>query len=158
MPHNRVHPDDVSYRMTTIQLEGCAAPLNALKPTTVLLVDDHEIVRAGVRAVLASSDFKIIAEAENGVQAVAMAAHLCPDVVIMDISMPLLNGMEATRQICHQVATTKVLMLTSHADRSFIEKARAAGAAGYLTKDAAMSLPGAIRAICNGVPFFSPGH
>jgi DNA-binding NarL/FixJ family response regulator len=86
-----------------------------------------------------------------------MAARLSPDVVVMDITMPLLDGLAATGQILQHAAATKVLVLTSHADSAFIELARAVGAAGYLTKDTAMVLPDAIRAICDGVPFFSPG-
>lgn len=125
---------------------------------TVLLAEDHQIVRAGLRSMLGgSTDFKVIGEAANGLQAVTMAASLCPDVVIMDITMPLLDGLEATRQILQNAPATKVLVLTAHADAAFIERARAVGAAGYLTKDTAMVLPDAIRAICHGVPFFSPG-
>ncbi len=130
-----------------------------MNPITVLLAEDHQIVRAGLRSMLGgSTDFKVIGEAENGRQAVTLAASLCPDVVVMDITMPLLDGLEATRQILQHAAATKVLVLTSHADAMFIEQARAAGAAGYLTKDSAMVLPEAIRAIYQGVPFFSPGH
>ncbi len=130
-----------------------------MNPITVLLAEDHQIVRAGLRTMLGGSpDFKVIGEAENGLQAVAMAASLCPDVVVMDISMPLLDGIEATRQILQHSAAAKVLVLTCHPDSSFIEQARAAGAAGYLTKDTATVLPDAIRGICRGAPFFSPGH
>jgi DNA-binding NarL/FixJ family response regulator len=129
-----------------------------MNPITVLLAEDHTIIREGLRAMLRrSTDFKVIGEAENGRQAVAMAGSLCPDVVVMDITMPLLDGLAATRQILQHSAATKVLVLTSHADSAFIELARAVGAAGYLTKDTAMVLPDAIRAICQGFEFFSPG-
>ena len=130
-----------------------------MNPITILLAEDHPIVRTGLRSMLGgSTDFKVIGEAENGLQAVTMAARLCPDVVVMDITMPLLDGLEATRQILQNAPATKVLVLTAHADAMFIEQAKALCAAGYLTKDTAMVLPDAIRAICKGVPFFSPGH
>lgn len=130
-----------------------------MNPITVLLAEDHQIVRAGLRSMLGgSTEFKVIGEAENGLQAVTLAASLCPDVVVMDITMPLLDGLEATRQILQTAPTTKVLVLTAHPDVIFIEQAKAAGAAGYLTKDTATVLPEAIRAVCHGVPFFSPGH
>lgn len=130
-----------------------------MNPITVLLAEDHQIIRAGLRAMLGgSTDFKVIGEAENGLQAVALTASLCPEVVVMDITMPLLDGLEATRQILQHSAATKVLVLTAHADAMFVEKARKVGASGYLTKDTAMVLADAIRAICDGTPFFSPGH
>jgi DNA-binding NarL/FixJ family response regulator len=130
-----------------------------MNPITILLAEDHQIIRAGLRSMLGgSTEFKVIGEAVNGLQAVAMAARLYPDVVVMDITMPFLDGIEATRQILQSNPATKVLVLTSHADCPFVEQARAVGAAGYLTKDTAIVLPDAIRAICKGVPFFSPGH
>ena len=130
-----------------------------MKPITVVLAEDHRIIREGLRAMLGNSeDFKIIGEAENGLQAVAMAGHLCPDVVVMDITMPFLDGLSATRQILQNSASTKVLILTGHADTAFVEQAREIGASGYLTKETATVLPEAIRAICKGAPFFSPGH
>lgn len=130
-----------------------------MNPITVLLAEDHQIVRAGLRTMLGRSpDFKVIGEAANGLQAVSMAASLSPEVVVMDITMPLLDGLEATRQILQHSAATKVIILTCHADSPLIEQARAVGASGYLTKDTATVLPEAIRAICHGAPFFSPGH
>ncbi len=130
-----------------------------MNPITVLLAEDHKIIREGLRAILRhSTDIKVIGEAENGRQAVAMAASLCPDVVVMDLTMPLLEGLEATRQILQNSATTKVLVFTAHADSPFIEQAKAAGASGYLTKDTALVLTDAIRAVWQGVPFFSPGN
>ena len=130
-----------------------------MNPITVVLAEDHQIIREGLRSMLGGSeDFKIIGEAENGLQAVALAARLCPDVVVMDITMPFLDGLSATRQILQNSASTKVLILTGHADTAFIEQAREIGASGYLTKQTATVLPEAIRAICKGVPFFSPGH
>jgi DNA-binding NarL/FixJ family response regulator len=130
-----------------------------MNPITVVLAEDHQIIREGLRSMLGGSeDFKIIGEAENGLQAVALAARLCPDVVVMDITMPFLDGLSATRQILQNSASIKVLILTGHADTAFIEQAREIGASGYLTKQTATVLPEAIRAVCKGVPFFSPGH
>jgi DNA-binding NarL/FixJ family response regulator len=125
---------------------------------TVLLAEDHMIVREGLLALLKrETDIEVIGEAENGRQAVALAATLCPDVVVMDIAMPLLNGLEATRQILHAVPTTKVLVLSAHGDDAYVEQAMALGAAGFLIKQTASHvLPVAIREICKGRPFFSP--
>jgi DNA-binding NarL/FixJ family response regulator len=124
----------------------------------LLLVDDHAIVRAGLRALLDSAgDVQVIAEAENGQQAVEAAARLRPDVVLMDIGMPRLNGMEASRQIAHEVPTTKVLVLSSYSDGQHVRQAIAAGAAGYLMKQsAAAELLEAIRETANGGAYFSP--
>ena len=133
-------------------------PTKLMIPITVLLAEDHKIIREGLRALLERSpNFNVIGEAENGHQAVAMVGLLRPDVVVMDLTMPLLDGLEATRQILQTAPTTKVLVLTSHAAAAFVDQAMAVGAAGYLTKDTAIVLPDAIRAVCQGVPFFSPG-
>ncbi|MEQ1752412.1 MAG: response regulator transcription factor [Prosthecobacter sp.] len=130
-----------------------------MNPITVLLAEDHQIVRAGLRSILENStDFKVVGEAEKGLQAIAMSTRLCPSVVVMDITMPLMDGLEATRQILQNNPIIKVLVLTAHADPHFIEHAMKLGAAGYLTKDTAAVLPEAIRAVCGGVSFFSPGN
>jgi DNA-binding NarL/FixJ family response regulator len=130
-----------------------------MKKVSVLLVDDHPVVRRGLIALLETeADLVVIEEADNGRAAVALAQKTRPDVVIMDVSMPLLNGAEATRQIRKTVPTAQVLVLSSYADDEFVEHLMQAGAAGYLTKETATNdLVGAIRAVHAGKTFFSPG-
>jgi DNA-binding NarL/FixJ family response regulator len=127
-------------------------------PITILLAEDHTIVREGLRALLKlEPDFKVVGEAENGRQAVALATQLRPDVIIMDIAMPLLNGLEATRQILQLTPATKVLVLSAHSDDAYVDQVMALGASGYLNKQtAAHVLPEAIREVQKGTPFFSP--
>ncbi len=129
-----------------------------MNPITVLLAEDHLIVREGLRALLnLETDMKIVGEAENGRQAVSLACQLGPDVVVMDIAMPLLNGLAATRQILQASPSTKVLMLSAHSDDSYVEQVMALGAAGYLIKQtAAHVLLEAIREVYQGRPYFSP--
>ncbi len=118
----------------------------------ILLADDHPVVRHGLRALLsAETDIEIVGEAENGVDAVELVKASLPNLVIMDFSMPLLNGAEATRQIHQAIPSVKVLVLSSYEDREFVEKFKTAGAAGYITKDAAAAdLLKAIREIHSG--------
>ena len=127
---------------------------------TVLLAEDHTIVREGLRALLKlEADIKVVGEAANGRQAVALASKLCPDVVVMDIAMPLLNGLEATRQILQTAPSAKVLMLSAHSDDAYVEQVMALGAAGYLIKQtAAHVLPDAIREVHKGNTLFQPLH
>src|SRR5207244_9259142 len=129
-----------------------------MKKISVLLVDDHTVVRQGLRALLRSEeDIEVVAEAENGRQAVALARKTPPNVVVMDIAMPLLNGLEATRQILKSLPTTKVLVLTSYGDDDCVAQLMQAGAAGYLIKQtAANDLLKAIREVYRGNAFFSP--
>ena len=129
-----------------------------MKRISVLLVDDHTVVRQGLRALLrAEEDIEVIGEAENGRQAVALARKSPPDVVVMDVAMPLLNGLEATRQILKLCPTTKVLVLTSYGDDECVEQLMKAGACGYLIKQtAANDLLKAIREVQRGNAFFSP--
>ena len=124
----------------------------------VLLVDDHTVVRQGLRALLRSEeDIDVIGEAENGRQAVMLVRKSTPDVVVMDVAMPLLNGLEATRQILKLAPGTKVLVLTSYGDDECVEQLMQAGAAGYLIKQtAAQDLLKAIREVQRGNAFFSP--
>lgn len=124
----------------------------------VLLVDDHTVVRQGLRALLnCEEDIEVIGEAENGRQAVMLARKTPPDVVLMDVAMPLLNGLEATRQILKSVPTCKVLVLTSYGDDECVEQLMQAGAVGYLIKQtAANDLLKAIREVQRGNAFFSP--
>ena len=124
----------------------------------VLLADDHNVVRQGLRALLAVElDIEIVGEADTGRQAVMLAKKLLPDVVVMDIAMPLLNGLEATRQITAQVPTTKVLILSTYSEDDYVQQLTEAGAAGYLVKQtAAQDLLKAIREAHKGNAFFSP--
>ena len=129
-----------------------------MNPITVLLAEDHTIVREGLLVLLKlETDIQVIGQAENGRQAVALAGTLGPDVVVMDIAMPLLNGLEATRQILHAAPKTKVLILSAHSDDAYVEKVMALGAAGYLIKQTASHmLVTAIREVSAGRSFFSP--
>jgi DNA-binding NarL/FixJ family response regulator len=124
----------------------------------ILLADDHVVVRQGLRALLAAEeDIDIVAEADNGRQAVQLGKKLLPDVVVMDIAMPVLNGLEATRQITRMLPATKVLILSSYTDDEYISQLTEAGAAGYLVKQtAANDLLKAIREAHKGNAFFSP--
>ena len=108
------------------------------KKIKILLADDHRIVREGIRSLLEKSDeLVVIAEAENGREAVQLARELCPDVILMDIAMPLLNGLEATHQIKRDCPDVKVLALSVHDDEEYIRQMLASGAMGYITKYAA---------------------
>ena len=129
-----------------------------MKRITVLLADDHPILREGLRSILKDeSDIEVAGEAEDGRQAVQLTRKLRPNVVVMDISMPLLNGFEATRQILKVVPATKVLFLSMHDDSEYIKQAAKLGAAGYVLKGAGLQiLAGAIRKTQNGNTFFSP--
>src|ERR1035437_9265097 len=102
---------------------------------TVLLAEDHTIVREGFRKMLEmEADMEVVGEAPDGRQAVALAGKLHPAVVLMDIAMPLLNGLEATRQIRKTLPATRVLMLSAHNDDAYVANATASGAAGFLLK------------------------
>lgn len=132
--------------------------MTAMKLITVLLADDHTVVREGLRTLLeAEPDIQVVGEAETGRQAVAMAKHLLPRVVVMDIAMPLLNGLEATRQILAAVPTAKVLILSAHSDDAYIEQVSTLGGAGYLLKHTSASiLCRAVREVHAGRTSFSP--
>jgi DNA-binding NarL/FixJ family response regulator len=129
-----------------------------MKPITVLLAEDHTIVREGLRALLKlETDIEVVGEADNGRQAVELVTKLHPHVVVMDIAMPLLNGMEATRQILAAAPDTKVLILSAHSDDAYVARVMTIGAAGYLIKQtAAHALPEAIRRVYEGKTCFSP--
>jgi DNA-binding NarL/FixJ family response regulator len=129
-----------------------------MRRIAVLLVDDHTVVRQGLRALLkAEGDMDVVGEAENGRQAVTLARKTSPDVVVMDVAMPLLNGLEATRQILKLLPTAKVLVLTSYGDDDSVDQLIQAGASGYLIKQtAANDLLKAIREVQRGNSFFSP--
>ncbi len=125
---------------------------------TVLLADDHTVVREGLRTLLeAEGDITVIGQAETGRQAVDLARKLRPAVVVMDIAMPVLNGLEATRQLLKAVPGTKVLILSAHSDDAYVEQVMALGAAGYLLKQtSAHILARAVREVQKGNHFFSP--
>jgi DNA-binding NarL/FixJ family response regulator len=124
----------------------------------VLLADDHAIVRQGIRVLVeAEADITVVGEAENGRQAVQMTTQLHPDVVVMDLAMPLLNGLEATRQIMKHDPNAKVLVLSSYSDREYVHQLTEVGAAGYLLKQtAADDLIKAVREARKGNAFFTP--
>jgi DNA-binding NarL/FixJ family response regulator len=129
-----------------------------MKKITVLLAEDHTIVREGLRKMLElEDDFEVVGEAQDGRQAAALANKLRPDVVLMDIAMPLLNGLEATRQVLKALPATKVLMLSAHGDDPYVESASRAGAVGFLVKQiSAHEVSRAIREVHKGNTFFSP--
>ena len=124
----------------------------------VILAEDHTIVRQGLRSLLEQSDdIEVIAEAEDGREAVSKTEQLKPDIVLMDISMPILNGIEATRQIKKKFPDIKVLILTMHTTEEYISQILHAGASGYLVKKSAHhELLSAIKAIQKGHSYLSP--
>lgn len=127
-------------------------------PITVLLADDHIMIREGLHALLKhETDIAVVEEAKDGREAVEMAAALNPTVIVMDIAMPLLNGLEATRQILKGNPAAKVLILSAHGDDAYLKQAILLGASGYLIKQtAAHILPVAIRQVSEGHEFYSP--
>ncbi len=129
-----------------------------MRKLRILLADDHIVMRTGLRALLERQpNLEVVGESENGRETVALAASLKPDVVVMDVGMPVLNGIEATQTIVTQNPTVAVVILSMHADESYVMRALKAGARGYLLKDsAAADLIGAIQAISQGKSFFSP--
>ena len=124
----------------------------------IVLADDHNIIRSGLRLLLERQpDFKVAAEAEDGRQAVQLVARHHPDVVVLDIGMPQLNGIEATRQIVAQESHANVVILSMHSDESYVLRALKAGARAYILKNAAEAdLIRAVRAVSEGKSFFSP--
>jgi DNA-binding NarL/FixJ family response regulator len=124
----------------------------------ILLGDDHTLVRQGLRKILEEQpDWEVVAEASDGREVVRQALALEPDVVILDIGMPLLNGIEAARQIARRLPNVNILILSMHAEEAYITQAMKAGARGYLLKDSAdTELIRAIGAIASGKSFFSP--
>ncbi len=128
-------------------------------PVNILIADDHQIVRQGLRFLLEKEiDLKVVAEAEDGRTTVRMARDLQPGVVIMDVAMPDLNGIEATRQILAESPKIKVIALSMYADRRFVVNMLKAGASGYLLKDCAFEeLTRAIRVVLAHKTYLSPG-
>ena len=125
---------------------------------TVLLAEDHTVVREGFRMLLdAEADLEVVGEAQTGRQAVELTKRLRPSVIVMDIAMPLLNGLEATRQIRKAFPDTKVVILSAHSDDAYIDQAITVGAVGFLLKQTSShDLSRAIREVQNGNTFFGP--
>ncbi|MBI4263482.1 MAG: response regulator transcription factor [Acidobacteria bacterium] len=130
-----------------------------MPPLRILLADDHTVVRQGLRKILEESpEWEVVAEAGDGREAVRKAEELKPDVAIIDVAMPLLNGIEATRQIVKRSPATRVLVLSMHSDEAYVNQILKAGATGYLLKDSAdVDLLQAVGAVSKGKSFFSPG-
>jgi DNA-binding NarL/FixJ family response regulator len=133
------------------------------KPIRVLLVEDHSMVRAGLMLLLEKSEgVEVVAEAGDGIKALALASRHQPDVVLMDITLPGIDGLETTRRIIQEHPRTRVLMLSMHSSQEFVAKALSFGAAGYLLKEsAAAELEVALRAVVRGENYLSPavsGH
>lgn len=124
----------------------------------ILLVDDHKIIRDGLKALLAQQpDMEVVAEADNGRMGVNLANKLKPDIVIMDISLPDLNGVDASRQILAQTTGVKIVALSMHSDRQFIEQMLLAGVSGYVLKDSAFEeLALAIKCVTKNQMYVSP--
>lgn len=124
----------------------------------IVIADDHGIVREGIRMILASQeDFEVVGEASTGREAVELARHMKPDVVLMDISMPDLNGIEATRRIREELPSVQVLGLTMHEEENYVFQMLKAGGAGYVLKRAASEdLVAAVRAVHRGEAFLYP--
>ncbi|WP_321494923.1 response regulator transcription factor [uncultured Desulfobacter sp.] len=126
--------------------------------TSIILADDHHVIREGLRLLLdRERDFLVMAEADSGVAALSAVKKFNPDLVIMDVSMPELNGMEATRKIISEVPGTKVLALSMHSDKRFVEGMFQAGVSGYILKNCiARELVSAIRLVAKGQVYISP--
>jgi len=127
-------------------------------PIRIMLADDHTIMRNGLRLVLEQeTDFAVVGEAANGREAIEVASRENPDVAVIDVAMPILNGIEATKRITADHPRTAVVILSMHSDEAYIVKALKAGARAYLLKDSAdTDLIQAVRAVCGGKAFFSP--
>ncbi len=129
-----------------------------MKKLRILLADDHVVMRTGLRALLErQSNLEVVGECENGRDTINLVASVKPDVVVMDVGMPVLNGIEATKTIVTEHPTVAVVILSMHADESYVMRALKAGARGYLLKDSAPAdLLGAIQAVSQNKSFFSP--
>jgi two-component system, NarL family, response regulator NreC len=129
-----------------------------MKQIRILLADDHAVVRQGFKMILsAQTDMEIVGEAGNGREAVELAGQLHPDIVVMDVAMPELNGIEATRRLAQSEPHTRVLALSMHKDSVYVREILRAGARGYLLKDSpAVDLVAAVRAVASGEGYLSP--
>src|SRR4029077_20829281 len=129
-----------------------------MRKLRILLADDHTVMRTGLRILLERQpNLEVVGETENGRQTVELSASLKPDVLVMDVGMPILNGIEATKQIVDKSSTTAVVILSMYSDEAYVMRALKAGARAYLLKDsAAVDLISAIEAVSQGKSFFSP--
>ena len=125
---------------------------------TVLLAEDHVVVREGLRIMIeAEGDIKVVGEAKTGREAVLLNKQVRPDVTVMDIAMPLLNGIQATQQILSEFPKSKILILSAHADPEYVDQLMALGVVGYLTKQTSAEMVArAVREVYTGGTFFSP--
>jgi two component transcriptional regulator, LuxR family len=125
---------------------------------SIVIADDHKIIREGLKSLLEKqADLEVLAEAEDGLTAAKLAHKLHPDIVIMDVAMPVLNGIEATRQITAEVAGVKVIALSMHSDKRFVLQMLKAGASAYLLKDSAFEeLITAVHTVVGNQPYLSP--
>ena len=132
--------------------------MSAPRAVRILLADDHTVVRKGLRLLLESvPDFQVVAEAASGRDATVLAEQHRPDVAVMDVAMPVLNGIEAARQITAKLPSTAIVFLSMHGDESYVLRGLKAGARAYLLKDSAETdLIQAVRAVSEGKAFFSP--
>lgn len=127
-------------------------------PLRILLADDHRLVREGLRAMLERAGFEVLGEATNGQEACHLASTLHPDLIVLDLVMPLLNGLDAAREILHERPGTRVILLTMHMEGHQIEAALRAGVRGYVVKTQAVEdLVQAIREVARGEIYLSPG-
>jgi two-component system response regulator DegU len=127
-------------------------------PIRVLLADDHRMLREGLRRTLEGEGFAVVAEAEDGNEAVRLALDVEPDVIVMDVTMPNVDGVEATRELREKRPESRIVMLTMHSDQDIVASAIRAGASGYLTKDCSTDeLVNAITEIARGGTVLSPG-
>lgn len=125
---------------------------------SVLLVDDHSLVRRGFRRILEDDGMRVVGEASNGIEAIRMANELKPQVVVMDLSMPQLDGVQATKEIVKSLPETQVLILSMHSDDNYVRNALDAGAKGYLLKSAIdVDLVGAIKEVSEGKRYIGSG-
>lgn len=126
-------------------------------PVRLLLADDHEIVRESLRALLEREGYQVLAEASNGMEAVRLAQATHPQVAVLDLNMPLLNGLEAARQIQHDLPQTRCVLLTVHTEQHYVLEALQAGICGYVLKNkSSRELVQAIREAVSGAMFLSP--
>ena len=143
--------------MSTLASSVNSSGLPLQRPIRLLLVDDHRMLREGLRRSMETYGFTVVGEGSDGEEGVRMARALEPDVVLMDVTMPVLDGVEATRRIRQSCPGTRVVMLTMHADREVLAKAIRVGASGYLVKDASTDeVAEAVRAAANGDGALSP--
>ncbi len=147
---------DETHSVASVQNDG--AQRSTTPKIRVLLADDHTILRAGLRMMIdAQPDIEVVGEASDGRQALAEAQRLQPDIVLMDITMPEMNGIEATRQIKRALDSTRVLILTMHENEEYLFQVLRAGASGYILKEAAgAELISASRIVCSGRFYMSP--